>query len=148
MHRSGVILCCWPWKLLERSGSSSLGGPEKVATVKVTSILLCPTPPRPPPSLTLSLPFVFFSFFSPCVDQHAHVRARTQQSTTGPGRYSREQPKLAGCISQCTCTRPEVPPSYVQNENEIRIRNLDPAVTVTFERSSSYSFNSNMTSCI
>jgi len=39
MHRSGVIPCRWPWKLLERSGSSSLGGPEKVATVKVTSIL-------------------------------------------------------------------------------------------------------------
>lgn len=36
----GVIPCCWPWKLLERSSSSSLGGPEKVATVKVTSIFL------------------------------------------------------------------------------------------------------------
>ncbi|KYQ52112.1 hypothetical protein ALC60_08726 [Trachymyrmex zeteki] len=31
MHHGGVIPCRWPWELL---GSSSLGGPEKVATVK------------------------------------------------------------------------------------------------------------------
>lgn len=88
MHRSGVILCCWPWKLLERSGSSSLGGPEKVATVKVTSILLCPTPPRPPPSLTLSLSLSSSSPSSPRVSTntltfaHAHNKVQRVPAAT------------------------------------------------------------------
>lgn len=130
MHRSGVIPCCWPWKLLERSGSSSLGGPEKVATVKVTSILLLPS------SLFLSLPFVFFSFFSSCVDQ----RSRTHTT-----KYNGSRPLLARAnlnsrpLYLPVHVHPPRDPAQLRSE---RKRNQDPkleAVAVIFERSYSVS---------
>jgi len=116
MHRGGVIPCRWPWKLLERSGSSSLGGPEKVATVKVTSILLPPIPllpaslsslsssssssPRRPQTLAIARTRIH----AWCARwrQHAHVRtrARARAHTRGNpiatrARARARQPKLA-----------------------------------------------------
>ena len=110
MHHGGVIPCRWPWELLERSGSSSLGGPEKVATVKVTSIL---------PSLHS---FVFFSLF-PNVSNRLCICARiTHARTTNyngprpPYSYTGE-PKLA-VASWYMCTRLQVPADCARNENE------------------------------
>lgn len=130
MHRSGVIPCRWPWKLLERSGSSSLGGPEKVATVKVTSI---------PP---LYLSFVFFSLF-PNVSNRLCIRARvthvcTNVHTTKLQRVpaallAREQPKLAVAFWYM-CTRPKVSPDRARNENETENADLKSLPTVVFEK--------------
>lgn len=143
MHRSGVIPCRWPWELLERSGSSSLGGPEKVATVKVTSIL----PPR--------LSFVFFSLFPNVSDRlciraritHTHVRTHKRyiQTNSNGSRppYSRASNLNSLLHAWCMCTRLKVPPDCARNENETE--NADPKIllAVVFEKKKKKTTNSN-----
>lgn len=122
MHGS-VIPCSWPWgKLLERSGSS-LDGPEKVATVKVTSIPFTPPLPSPP---HLSPAFCCFFFSSTNVSNHAvtHIYNKLERIPSCYSRASNLNSPLH-FSSACALARLEISSGCGRNENETEPQNAE-----------------------